>query len=399
MRRWLRIVVALVLVAVAGAGVYLGYATIRSSQDLTLPTPTGPHPVGRTIVEWTDQDRADPLAPAPGTPRRLSVWLWYPAAPPPGAGRAPYAPGAWSQLHLGGLPGLAETSFEHVHGHAFDGVPVAAGRFPVVVLEPGLGFSAPQYSAIAENLASHGYLVAGVTPTYTANLTVLDGRPVHASKRGNPAGFDTADLHAGQAQADGDRLVDVLAADARFTAAGAATLDAGGLLAGHIDTTKTAYVGHSFGGAAALEACRTDVRCAGAADLDGTQYGEVVRTGLDKPMLLLGSEDSCVTGTCPTSGTDLDTARTLLNAGSAPAWCYQISGTRHFNFSDLGVLYLAAPLRALLALGPIDGRKALQVTGAYLVAFLGLTLRGEPKPILTTAAGPYPEVVTNRTPS
>lgn len=399
MRRSLKITVALVLVAGAATGGYLGYISIRSGQELTLPVPTGPHPVGRTIVEWTDQDRTDPLAPAPGTPRTLSVWLWYPAAPPPGAGRAPYAPGAWSQLHLGGLPGLAETRFEHVHGHAFDGAPVAAGRFPVVVLEPGLGFSAPQYSTIAEDLASHGFLIAGVTPTYTANLTVLDGRPVHASERGNPAGFDAADLHAGQAQADGDRLVAVLAADARFAAAGTAALDAGGPFAGHVDATKTAYVGHSFGGAAALEACRTDDRCAGAADLDGTQYGEVVRTGLDKPMLLLGSEDSCVTGTCPTPGTDLNTARALLDASTAPAWCYQINGARHFNFSDLGVLYLAAPLRALLALGPVNGRKALTITGAYLAAFLGLTLRGEPQPVLTAAAGPYPEVVTNRTPS
>src|SRR5205085_7667383 len=99
-----------------------------------------------------------------------------------------------------------------------------------------------------------------------------------------PAGFDAADLHAGQAQADGDRLVGVLAADARFAAAGAAALDANGPFAGHVDATKTTYVGHSFGGAAALEACRTDTRCAGAADLDGTQYGDVVRTGLRKPI-------------------------------------------------------------------------------------------------------------------
>ncbi|MFC0542630.1 hypothetical protein [Kutzneria chonburiensis] len=43
---------------------------------------------------------------------------------------------------------------------------------------------------------------------------------------GDPKSFDASDFHAGQAQADGDRLVAVCAADARFAAAHLATLDA-----------------------------------------------------------------------------------------------------------------------------------------------------------------------------
>ncbi|MCW2904066.1 MAG: uncharacterized protein JWO67_6331, partial [Streptosporangiaceae bacterium] len=56
-----------------------------------------------------------------------------------------------------------------------------------------LGFAAPQYTTLAENLASHGYLVAGVTPTYSANLTVLHGHTLHATTAGNPPAFDAAD--------------------------------------------------------------------------------------------------------------------------------------------------------------------------------------------------------------
>ena len=114
--------------------------------------------------------------------------------------------------------------------------------------------------------------------------------------------------------------------------------------------------------------------------------------------MIIGSEDSRVTGTCSTAGTDLDTARTLLNASTAPVWCYQIDGAEHFNFSDLGVFYLAAPMRALIALGAVVGRKALSITGAYLAAFLGSAFRGERQPLLTATSSPYPEIVTNRTP-
>jgi len=60
----------------------------------------------------------------------------------------------------------------------------------VLVLMPGLGFSAPQYQAIAAAMASRGYVVAGVTPTYSANLTVIAGHPVKASAAGDPSDLD-----------------------------------------------------------------------------------------------------------------------------------------------------------------------------------------------------------------
>lgn len=387
---------------VVALGGYVGYAAIRAAQPVTLPALTGPYPVGRTIVDRTDHTRTDPLAARPGAPRELSVWLWYPASPGPGAQPAPYAPGAWAGLHLGGLPGLGETGFDAVHDHAFADVPAAGGRFPVVVLEPGLGFAAPQYTSLAESLASHGYLVAGVTPTYSANLTILNGQTVSATDTGNPPALGATNPHVGQAQVDGDRLVGIWAADGRFAAAQAAALDTDSRFAGHVNTTTTVYLGHSFGGAAALEACRSDPHCSGAVDLDGTQYGPVVHFGLAKPMMLIGSQNSCVTGTCqpadPNGQAGRDVARALLAASTGPVWCYQINGAEHFNFSDYGVYYLAAPIRSQLPLGPIDGGDALTITNAYLTAFVDHVTQGRPEPLLTGPA-PYPQVVVQHTPS
>lgn len=408
-RRILKALLTLVLAGVIVTGGYVGYVAVRHTRPVTLPAPTGPYQVGRTTFDWTDHARVDPLAPHVGTPRELSVWLWYPAVGASGR-RAPYAPGAWSGLHLPSLPGLGETSFDAVRVHAFDGAPVAAGRFPIVVLEPGLGFAAPQYTTIAENLASHGYLVAGVTPTHSANLTVLHGQRVAASAAGNPASFDAADLHAGAAQQDGDRLVQVWAADARFAAAQVTVLDRSSVsagpatspFAGHVDADHIAYLGHSFGGAAALQACHDDPRCAAAVNLDGTQYGPVVHTGLDRPSLTIGSGDSCVTGTCrPTSAidrADQATALALLAASTGPAWCYRITGARHFNFTDYATYYLAAPLRSQLALGSIDGDRGLIITGSYLTAFLDHSLRGRSGSPLTDPGARCPQVQVQHVP-
>jgi hypothetical protein len=361
-----------VLLAVAGLLIgYVAVAGVASTQPRRLPAPTGPHAVGRAVFDWTDPQRIDPLAPRPGTPRELSVWLWYPTARAD-LPTAAYAPGRWDELHFPSpWPGLFEGSFAVLHGHAEDDAPIAAGAFPVIVLEPGMGLSAPQFSALAEDIASHGYLVAGVTPTYSANLTVVHDTVVPSTPDGNPEDPD---------QTTGDALVRIWAADARFAARSVTALDRDGPFAGHISTAPTVYLGHSFGGAASLQACSQDPHCGGAVDLDGAAFGEVVRTGLNRPFMIVGSENSCVTGRCrpddATSAHVQDTARLLLAASTGPRWCPSIAGTAHFNFTDYAAYYLAPPVSTLIPLGPIDGYDGLAIAATYVHAFLDHAANG-----------------------
>jgi predicted dienelactone hydrolase len=303
------------------------------------------------------------------------VWLWYPAAGP-GPAPAPYAPGAWNGLHLPAPVGWAETRFDAVRTHATEHAPAAPGRFPVLVLEPGLGLAAPQYAALAENLASQGFLVAGVTPTYSANLTVLGGRAVRSTDAGNPRAFDATDLHAPAVARTADALLAVWAADARFAARSLATPDRTPLAA-HADTGQVSYVGHSFGGAAALEACRTDPDCTAAVDLDGTQFGPVARLGLNRPFLLVATADSCVAATCTgataaaaANASDQRVAARLLAASGGRGRTQVLAGAAHFDLTDYGAYYLAEPLRALLPLGDAGGQGLLRKVGDDIGAFL-----------------------------
>jgi dienelactone hydrolase len=387
------------LVTTAG---YLGYVSIQHRQPVTLPAPGGNYAIGRTALEWTDAQRTDPLAPRPGMARALSAWLWYPATATTSS-TAPYAPGLWSHLHLGNPVGLGQTRFDRIRTHAVEDAPVAAGRFPVVVLSPGLGLAGPQYTTLAENLASHGYLVAAVTATYSANVSVLRHRVLGPTPAGNPPAFEAEDLHHGQAVAAADRLVAVLAADIHSTADRILAPGSEARFAGHVDHAHVLYVGHSLGGAASLEGCRTDPRCAGAVDLDGTQFGPVTRTGLDKPLMIWASDDSCVSGTCtPTTvgdRTDRDTAQTMLAAGEGPRWCYRLRGSGHLTFTDYPAYYLAAPLRALIPVGTIDGTRALTIVGAYLAAFADHVLHARAEPLLAGGPAPYPQVQTLRPPT
>ena len=359
-------IVILVLVAVLAGSGYVGWVLIQRSEPVSLPDPTGAFQVGRRTFEWTDTTRKDPYGDGP---RKLAVWVWYPVAKGTTGRRVEYAPGLWGAMHLKSPVALFQGPFDSLRDHALDKAAVAPGRFPVVVLMPGMGLSAPMYASLAEDLASHGYLVAGVTPTHSANVTVLDGRTIESSKDANPENIDP---HA-------DLLISTWSADARFAGATVAKL----FRANVEGAIGTSYIGHSFGGATALEACRTDPRCAAAADLDGRQYGAVVQKGLRAPMLLLGADDSCITGTCGPDARDdgdREPALSLLKASTGTAWCATIPGTRHFNFTDYGAYYLAYPLRKYLPLGSVGPRHALTVQNGYVTTFLAHALYHQAAP-------------------
>ena len=377
-RRLAKALIAVPLVLVLAVVCTVGYLGVRHVLPRSLPAPTGPYRVGRTAFDWTDIDRTDPLAPEPGQHRELSVWVWYPAPVDTPGRPAPYAPGHWARMLQFGI--LANR-LDGVRTHSVADAPVAAGSFPLVVLEPGLGLAAPQFTALAEGLASHGYVVAGVTPTYSANVTVLSGRAVGRTPAGNPQDPD---------RAGGDRLVAVWAADARFVAGRIG--DTGGTLTGHVDASRVAYIGHSLGGAASLQACHDDPRCVGAVDMDGTPYGMVVHQGLAAPTMLLGTPGDCLAGAChPTNAveTDIETAsRTLRAASTGPTFRYEIAGAKHFNFTDYGAYYIPTPLHGLAQLGPIDGHRCLVIVSAYVTAFADHVLGGGPEP---QADHRYPE--------
>jgi hypothetical protein len=180
--------------------------------------------------------------------------------------------------------------------------------------------------------------------------------------------------------------VDVWAADAGFIARKMAALGISDPLDGHVDTARIAYIGHSLGGASSLQACHDDVACAGAVDLDGTPYGPVAASGLNKPFLLLSSQDGCLAGQCrpgtDATGIQVQTAaQKLIAASRGPHWRYAVDGAQHFNFTDYAAYFLVPPLHHLLGqLGSINGRRGLEITDAVVLAFLDHVLRSAATP-------------------
>jgi predicted dienelactone hydrolase len=390
---WLvRVAIALAALGLAAAMLAVGYVEANRNQTVVLPEPTGPYAVGRVAYDWVDAAREDSLAPSRGIKRELLVWVWYPAAPAaPGAAVAEYLPANWRgalEQDRGPVGTQIFQNLAAVHPHAIAGVGLSdtQRQHQVLIFMPGYGNIAPYYTALAEELASHGYVVVGINPTYTTTIVFPDGRLTSRTAAGTIP--ETPNVAAANAAAD--RLVIVWAGDARFVMDRLAELNAGpgGKLAGRLDLSRIGLFGPSLGGAAALETCRLDNRCRAGVDLDGNLYGDVARLGLEQPAMFLlsaGAESSDLAEqakSMPESvGGDGQKARYILS----------IEGARHFNFTDYSVTFSPA-IKLLGALGSIDGRRGLEITGAYVREFFDHYLSAQPAPLLTGPSSTYPEV-------
>ena len=135
---------------------------------LCLPEPTGPYPAGTTSVWLRDTARPDPWV-AGVSARELMVSLWYPAASPDGR-RARYMTPAESRLQLTSrdITGVPPDALSTVRTNAaVDATPAGRPRsLPLIVLSPGFTSPRSTLTALAEDLASHGYVVAGIEHTY-----------------------------------------------------------------------------------------------------------------------------------------------------------------------------------------------------------------------------------------
>ncbi len=397
-RKAIKILAALALFAVLGFTLFLGLLWIDHTRETTLPTPTGPFAVGRASDLWSDSAHDDPMAPKPGTKRQLLAWIWYPAAPAlPSQTRADYLPATWrTAFYRQAGPLLSHfitRDLSQVHAHSLHEPQLSLQQpsYPVVFMRGGAASLTTQYTSLAEDLASHGYVVVGFDAPYRSMTAVFpDGRVIARAPQNN------IELAAGAQQLQlATRLAQTWSADISFALHQLQTLNASdptGRFHGRLDLKKIGIFGHSLGGATALEFCHDDPRCTAGIDVDGLPVGSVIREGLTRPFMFLMSDHS--------GEKDADSGQVLANIHSiydrlpADRRLYiMIEGADHYRFSDNGAM-LQVPLviAALHSLGIVrlDGRRQIAITAHYVSTFFDVYLKGAPASELKSRAE-YPE--------
>jgi dienelactone hydrolase len=372
-------------VMISGMGTSADAGDARTGQGHTpyLPEPTGPCPAGTTALYLSDASRPDPWA-AGVSARELMVSLWYPAASSDGR-RARYMTSAESELLLAGrgLTSVPQDVLSTVRTNSVsEATPAGRQRsLPLVVLSPGFTMPRSTLTALAEDLASHGYVVAGIDHTYESDATAFpDGRVTTCLARQAP--------RSGR----GEKVVAGRAADVSFVLGeltGAHPAWPGAAL---IDPSRMAMAGHSAGGAAAISAMLADSRIRAGIDMDGATHAQIPDDGLSRPFLFLGKQSNYTPGSGggipgkPGPASTWERDWKLLTGWKR--WLL-VAGAIHASFTDMALL---ADQIGLDIDAGLPGSRSLDITRAYVRAFFDRHLRSRPQTLLDQPSPRYPEV-------
>ena len=390
----------LAILGILGIGVLLGSLWLEHRTEITLPTPTGPFAVGRAIYDWIDDAAVDTLAPVPGTRRELLVWTWYPSAAGQSGVIDDYVP-VQMRTAAGSDSGplaLLTRDVSKVHAHSTRNSQVSPQQqsYPVVIMRAGASAEVVRYSTLAEDLASHGYVVVAFDAPYRTFAVVFpDGRVTRRTPENNP------ELCEGQPPARQagcvNKVLTAWTADIAFTLDRLEQLnrsDASGKFTGRLDMTHIGVFGHSFGGAAAAQFCHEDPRCKAGIDVDGAPFGSVVREGLHQPFLfLLSNQIHSPDPEARHVAADIQSIYDHLPPDGRLR--IVIRGANHFLFSDDGALlksHIVLRMLRMLGIVGIDGRRQLAVTAYCVRGFFDAYLKGTGGSRLKISSPLYPEI-------
>lgn len=369
-----------------------------------LPAPTGPFAIGTRQFSGDDAERLETLTDDPSDHRELLVQIWYPAMPADDGLTAPYVYGLAALADGMDAREHAVASAVTTHAHAEADLLGGDEPLPVILFSHGLGGTRSEYTSLAENLASHGYVVVGIDHLLDGGTIVIpDGRVVRQAAAWSA--YSPAFVGVETAFRFRDERSRVWAQDAawvldRLTALDRAEPPSG--VGGRFDLSRVGYFGHSLGGTAVVMFCEHQPRVSACANLDGWPlHGDAEGRGLSQPYLhmeeirphrsdeLLASwETTRERYEANMAALDLRTAL-LHGRVRAPSYHLRIDGIVHRSFSDRPLLF---PWEFRGADRPtIDAARALEIVNAHLLQFFDRHLRGRAAPSLDGEAATYPE--------
>ena len=353
-----------------------------------LPTPTGPYPVGTSILYFKDAARNEDATQAGDSPRELVVQLWYPAQP------------SHNRLARYREPRETNTlsSYQSVlrTNSRLDAPVASAGApFPVILFNHGWRGRRTNDTFLTEELASQGYVVASIDHTYNAGLVAFpDGRVV----QGNAANdIDAPESSTPErVRAVWNRELAKWVADQRFVLDRLEAMNraAGSPWFGLLDTERAGAIGHSFGGAAATAVCAEDRRVRAAVNMDGWFFDAIRERGPNQPLLVIDAYTAQV-GETPGPSAKVEAVLDVTDSADMQAslrrfggYLLSVKGAAHDDFTDQP---LVSPLRILSHCGAIPARRIQSIVRSYVVAFFAKTLRGQDPRVLDARSSSYSE--------
>lgn len=360
------------------------YRTPTNQLATPDPHPTGPYPVGTFSLLLTNAARSN---------AQFMVSFWYPAAPVAGVLPAVYVEsqvallGGYDLVSSGG--GNFVSQVAAFYSHSLANAPLATNQasYPVILYDPSWGDHRRENTDKAEELASWGYIVAGLDTRDTTISVLPDGTVVH----GQPIANTVPSI---------DAAIEGRLSDLQCALDNLANLNATNpVLAGRLDLERIGVFGFSMGGSTAAQLCLRDPRCKAGAGMDWFYVETNVLTRpLGVPWLYFRSDD----GPDPDPSATLPDGRPddrlqVYNEQVTNAYWVKLVSTVHYSFDDWDRIADSASLQVLAGL-PVTRQflppaRVSQIVRSYLLSFFNKFLRGQDDHLLDGPSPAYPEVM------
>jgi dienelactone hydrolase len=265
-----------------------------------FPEPTGQFSVGTSVIEFNDLSRKEIYSENPEETRSVVVRFFYPAQTTKNLQKYPYLGAKMpyfeqylsTQYYL--TQATAKLLLRNINTHTFINAPLSAelNAYPIILFSHGLlGYPSDTYLTILENLASHGFIVAAIDHSYLNALTLFANGKVTSSLLLSEQFNKMSQKEQKEFQT---KAIEIYKADMKFVIDELAKLNENpqSIFYHHLDLNRIAAMGHSAGGTASIEFCRTDNRCKAAIDLDGWYDQAIGDAPINKPLLLVFAEKS-----------------------------------------------------------------------------------------------------------
>ena len=341
-----------------------------------LPPPAGPFRVGTVLWDINRSGRGSLPSARGGC--RLSVQLWYPAEPGTGDGHAPYRPGtglfsAERWVRTGATLNAALSSHRT--------------RYPVLVSFPGWAGLRDENTTFVQDLASRGFIVAGIGYD-DPECAGVDGSVGDAAATdmdfSSQAAFERtlgiADQKIERVAKGASHIIDALEVLDRA--------DPNGRFRDRLDLDRVGVVGYSLGGAIAMQLCWRDDRSKAAVNIDGWFFDAAPGGWIEQPFMSISDDGPAATSAdlsdpnpahrYPAILDDRTERRMSSELAKHGGLTVTVLGSDHLDFSDMAYLSRLALLRGRRG----DGA-AIRTAADYSAAFFARILNGEASPLFS----------------
>lgn len=379
---------------------------LAQQNQTLLPKPNGTYAVAQLITELVDIALQQPFAPEV-EPRYLGVSIFYPVNSS-NTTPVPYMPLGTAQaedsiqsmeFNLTSPPGTFEGLYMQL---ASNNSPIAPApsknTWPVLLFSPAEGTTRHFYNAMNAQIASTGYVIVSFDTPYDTDVFEIFNGSLVLFNQSVAITEENGIIDVNARAQDAAWLLEALTTNTTTFIPGCSSNSC-------LNTTSVGFYGHSLGGASSATAMANDTHIAGAVNLDGALFGDVVTQGLDRPFMVMATAGQTrASGNTSSQDDSTLSAQTWFNIWpnlrAKNNFDLILADSLHYDYSDLPLVLETlnihpndSVLMAELITKDLDGARALNIVTSYTQAFFDFVIKGQPlSPLLQGPSPMFPEI-------